>query len=58
MTSRRSLARRQELVEKTRGLPPAQYDYQPHNRQQRRTLARELRAAAKPKAPKRWPRAF
>lgn len=39
--------RRQALVEKTRGLPPTQYDYRPHNREQRRQLARQLRKAAR-----------
>ncbi len=49
MTARSLAVRRQALIEKTRGLPPAQYDYQPHNREQRRRLARELRKAARRK---------
>lgn len=47
MTARSLPMRRQALVEITRKPPPAGYDYQPHNRKQRRHLERQLRKAAK-----------
>lgn len=43
----RNLLRRVELVEKTRQPAPPDYDYTPHNRQQRRTLKRALSKAAR-----------
>lgn len=45
--ARRNLAlpRRVALVALTRAPAPASYDHTPHNRQQRRTLARAMRKA-------------
>lgn len=40
-----SLLRRVALVELTRSPAPATYNYTPHNREQRRQLARKLRQA-------------
>ena len=39
------LVRRVELVERMRSPAPLEYDHTPHNRAQRRLLARALRAA-------------
>lgn len=46
MTRGASLLRRVALVDLTRSPAPPGYDYTPHNRAQRRRLARALRKAA------------
>lgn len=51
-SNRHKLVRRVALVERTRNPPPLDYDYTPHNRQQRRTLMRQLRKLAKQQRPK------